>query len=45
MVDGDTYFPYALHELHTIGFNLASSSNKVLSVSDNVTFQYRIYSR
>lgn len=45
LVDGDTYFPYALHDLRTIGFNLASSSNKVLSVSDNVTFQYRIYSR
>jgi len=45
-VDGDTYFPCSLYELNQqYGFNLIKSSNKVLSKTDNVMFQYHTYSR
>jgi dihydrofolate reductase len=45
-VDGDTYFPCTLYELtNKYRFNLIQSSNKILSKTDTVLFQYHTYSR
>lgn len=45
-VEGDTFFPCGFDTLSDkYGFKLIQSSNKILSKSDNVSFQFLTYSK